>query len=625
MTSSTLWGTQLSTLGLSCALAVAVTSVSTNVGANDSTLKFSPVPVPTTDAEKRQVSASDTVSVDGTDYPIGYNTLLRSGDPLGENMFGLQLDVDGNPVYAEDGSPTIMNSNDFSSLIPVGNKLFMISHFESRPGAMYLSELNQDAATGKLKALSTRNIDFSSLHGMWVPCAGSVTPWGTHLGSEEYEPDAKNHDPATGEIDDYYNAMGAYYGGDLLKINPYFYGYPVEVGVMNEQGDTKVDAHYAMGRVAVELAYVMPDQKTAYISDDGTNVGLYMFIADKAGDLSAGTLYAMKWNQTSADNGGSANLDWVALGHATDAEIKAVIDDYNGAGKPPKFEDIFTSVEPDPDDASCPADYVSVNHGHDTGIHECLQLKPGMALAASRLETRRYAAYLGATTELRKEEGITFDPSTQTLYVAMSEVSSGMEDKKKDGEEDDGYDIGGPNHIRLPYNLCGTVYGLQVGGNRNDKSGQPIASQYVAKNMYGVVQGRMTQASDPNSSIPAYDPNGPYANNTCDLEGISNPDNLTFIRGYKTLIIGEDTGDGHQNDAIWSYNLETKKLTRILTSSYGSETTSPYFYPNINGWGYLMGVIQHPYGESDDDKVPPGSAERRAYTGYIGPFPKMSD
>ena len=26
--------------------------------------------------------------------------------------------------------------------------------------------------------------------GLWVPCAGSVTPWGTHLGSEEYEPDA---------------------------------------------------------------------------------------------------------------------------------------------------------------------------------------------------------------------------------------------------------------------------------------------------------------------------------------------------------------------------------------------------------------------------------------------------
>ena len=28
--------------------------------------------------------------------------------------------------------------------------------------------------------------------GIWIPCAGSVTSWNTHLGSEEYEPDAKN-------------------------------------------------------------------------------------------------------------------------------------------------------------------------------------------------------------------------------------------------------------------------------------------------------------------------------------------------------------------------------------------------------------------------------------------------
>ena len=36
-----------------------------------------------------------------------------------------------------------------------------------------------------------------------------------------------------------------------------------------------------------------------------------------------------------------------------------------------------------------------------------------------------------------------------------------------------------------------------------------------------------------------------------------------------------------------------------------------------------MSVVQHPYGESDQKKVESGSAERRAYTGYLGPFPKM--
>ena len=72
----------------------------------------------------------------------------------------------------------------------------------------------------------------------------------------------------------------------------------------------------------------------------------------------------------------------------------------------------------------------------------------------------------------------------------------------------------------------------------------------------------------------------------------------------------------------WAYNVKTKHLTRVETTPYGSESTSPYFYPNVGGHAYLMSVVQHPYGESDRDKLEdPGQA--RAYTGYIGPFPAM--
>jgi hypothetical protein len=41
----------------------------------------------------------------------------------------------------------------------------------------------------------------------------------------------------------------------------------------------------------------------------------------------------------------------------------------------------------------------------------------------------------------------------------------------------------------------------------------------------------------------------------------------------------------------------------MLSTPYGSETTSTYFYPNINGYAYMTAVVQHPYGESDEDKV----------------------
>lgn len=65
---------------------------------------------------------------------------------------------------------------------------------------------------------------------------------------------------------------------------------------------------------------------------------------------------------------------------------------------------------------------------------------------------------------------------------------------------------------------------------------------------------------------------------------------------------GEDT-DLHQNDVLWYYDWASSSLTRFLSTPYGSETTSPYFYPNINGWAYITAVVQHPYGESDEEQM----------------------
>lgn len=72
----------------------------------------------------------------------------------------------------------------------------------------------------------------------------------------------------------------------------------------------------------MELVYVMPDNKTVYITDDGTQVGFYKFVAKTAGDLSAGTIYGAKMTQTSADNGGTFIVTWIELGTSTQAELK---------------------------------------------------------------------------------------------------------------------------------------------------------------------------------------------------------------------------------------------------------------------------------------------------------------
>ncbi len=589
-----------------CLLAAGMVSVQVaNVKAEEKKASpepvFKEVPVPITDEDKRKIVVSEEVTMDGKIIPLKYNTLMRSGDKVGEGVFGLVLDKDGNKVLNKDGSVHISVDNDFSSLLPIGDKLFMVSHFETRPAVMYLTELEQDKESGKLTPVNTKNIDFSAYGGLWVPCAGSVTPWGNHLGSEEYPTNARAIEEAKSmdDIDDYAKPMVKYFGldpydsatsvDDFRKLfKPYRYGYPVEITV-TEDGNATAKKHFSMGRVAVELAYVMPDQKTVYISDDGTNVGFFMFVADKPGDLSSGNLYAAKWNQQHAVGGGYADLEWVNLGHADDDTIQKAIE--SGTS----FSDIFATSEMK-EDGTCEDGFSPVNT--TTGA-ECLQIKDGMEQIASRLETRRYAALKGATTEFRKEEGITFNPDQSKLYVSMSQVAKGMEDGGKQ-------DKGGPNHIRLPKNKCGTVYALDI------KPNSTIGSDYVAANMYGMVAGTMTK----------YDKDSPYANNSCDIDGIANPDNITYMNGRNTLIIGEDTGSGHQNDAIWAYNLSSGKLTRIQTTPYGSETTSPYYYPNLNGFSYLMSVVQHPYGESDQDKLE-SKDQAMAYTGYIGPFPVL--
>ena len=591
-------------------------------------LTFAPVNAAVTSDEKRSVYASSRANVNGTDVDIKYETLLRSGQKLGDNVFGRLTKKDGTPIKNEDDSDFVSPSNDFSSILSVGNKLFEVTHFETTPAAMYLSELTQDT-TGKLTATATRPIDFAGIDGLWTPCAGSVSPWNTHLGSEEYPSDARAYENASavsalGSSD---VAMLRYWGLDSSATieqakavyHPYRYGYIVEVAV-SEAGATTVTKHYAAGRRALELSYVMPDKKTVYMSDDGTNDALYMFVAKNAGDLSEGQLYAARWFQTSPSNAanGRADIYWIPLGpSATDAEVKALID--GGI----QFSSIFDREDQRADGtcANAASGFRAINT--ETG-RECLRLKAGQELAASRLESRRYAAYVGATTEFRKTEGITFNAAANRLYIAFSEVGKGMV------SDPSGSDLGGPNHVQLARNDCGAVYELVVSPNTT------IGSSYVAESASSLVEGAWLKApgaslypsgspySDPTASLPSGNGTAPVVTNVCSVNGIANPDNLSFIEGYDTLLIGEDSTDGHQNDVVWAYNVTTRELTRIFSTPYGSETTGVYFFPNVGGHAYIKAQVQHPYGESDTDKAGADTSVLQSYTGYIGPFPAMN-
>ena len=547
------------------------------------------------------ITHSDEVRINGNAQTLNYQTLFRTGDKNNGEIFGVIKDVAGKPIQFADGSDYICSGTndgvgagmDHISILQTNNKLYMVSQYECVIGAMYMSELQQSPnGVLSIKPDTLKFIDQSSEFGGFTHCAGQTTTWQTHLASEEYEPNAKKverqFDPTTGLTGEkYYDELQHYWQGDLKRASPYYYGWTPEVRI-DKRENALYTKHYAMGRFSHELAYVMPDERTVYMSDDGVNGGFYLFIADQAQDLSSGHLYAAKWQQTSGIGQGEANIEWISLGHTDSQTIRKVV------AQKPKFSQIFKSGKMD-ENGQCASGYTSVN---TMSGQECLLLQDITAdgkidaqdqLIASRLETRRTAAYLGATTEFRKAEGITFNPQSNTLYLSISEISRGMEDFQRKGLDNPKYDAGGKNHIKLPYNGCGGVYQLPVTSHKT------MNSNYVVTSIKGLIAGL------PKSDNPE----------KCSLAGLANPDNISFLNESNSLIIGEDTNK-HTNNMIWNFDTRTQTLTPIFSTIEGAETTSAFWHKNVNGFGYITAVTQHP--KPNKEQNHPTEA------GYLGPI-----
>ncbi|MFJ8261897.1 alkaline phosphatase PhoX [Rummeliibacillus sp. NPDC094406] len=522
-------------------------------------------------------------------FPLSYKQLFKSEDKVatvkGEMIpAGTPIDVNGNPIVdpsVPGNKYFVSDAPDSNSLLnPIDGKLFMVTHYEYQtvdaagksayglvPASMSLTQLDQDKKTGELTPKKVSKIDFSSVNGLWIPCNGSLSPWNTHLGSEEYEPDARQYLDATSQTRSQVDTFAQFYFGDKTKANPYFYGYSPEIKV-NSKGEASVVKHYSTGRFSHELMKVMPDNKTVFFGDDGANTGMFMYVADKEKDLSAGTLYAAKFKQTGVENGGSGDLEWINLGHATDKEVKDIID--SGI----QFNDIFETSD-------VPKEGFTAIKQYSYGKVEYLKLKPGKEKAAAFLETRRYAALLGATTEFNKMEGVTLNAKDGKVYIAISDQSKSME---KDTTGKDPVD-----HIQLPKIKSGVTYQLDLNKGQKDSKGAAINSSYVASSMSGLVVGE---------DLPAADSYG----NTATVDKVANPDNLSYSEAMRTLFIGEDSGM-HTNNYVWAYNVDTKKLDRVLSAPAGAESTGLFAADNRNDFAYILSNFQHPGDELDTKSI----------------------
>jgi len=589
-------------------------------------VEFTETPAPlVTEIDKMTKTYTTSVAkvtmTDGSvkDYPLSYNALFSVQDKI-SNVNGVKYaagqsyDHTMKPVNVL-GQPVVSTSPDANSLLKVGSKIFLVTHYESAgplldgasfktsgysraPMSMTLTELSQDSSNGKMKVSTQRPIDFSGVNGLWIPCFGSQTPWNTHLGSEEdydmiYNPLTKEYSKTSAGV----KAMTELYFDNTKTANPYNYGWIPEVTV-TEDGKTSVVKHYAMGRGTWEVAKVMPDKRTVYLGDDGTNVQLTMFVADAEGNLDAGNLYTTKWTQVSDKDGGRGDLTWIHLGHATSAEIRKLID--GGT----TFDKIFSAVAFDTTSKSCAAGYTQIRAGSATD--ECIKLNPGMEQAAAFLETRRYTALKGGTTEFNKMEGVAVNPKDNKLYLAISNLDKGMTTV-----------TGAPaDHIKLPKISAGATFTLDMKSGQKDTSGKAINSSHVAVNMYvePLLLGK-------DITVDA-------KGNTAAEDRIANTDNVFFSDAMRTLFVGEDSGT-HVNNYVWAYNVDTKKLSRILSAAAGAENTGLQAVDSLNGFGYIMSNNQH-WGDLPGTVPAALKAELNAKidkfyapVGYIGGLPAI--
>jgi hypothetical protein len=620
-------------------------------------VKFNNMAAPTTDADRATTFTNATIDVTYSDasvkaaQPLAYHRIYKTGEVLprpdgGSAVTGGYYDINNNPIIdtSVPGSAAqfFSDSPDGQSLLKLanpsvsgvaGNPLFLVTQFEyqtannaqgeARPGGgvynnggtsngMYgklpspfgITTLSQDKNSGGLTAVYYYPVPTNNVHGLWITCASSLSPWNTHLSSEEYEPDAWAI-ATTGDSSGYFRAFSLNTFGSDSAANPYHYGHVPEVTV-HPDGTGSVKKHYCMGRISREKVQVMPDNKTVLMGDDATSAGIFMFIADVAGELSSGTLYAAKLTQTSAANaadGGAFTITWILLGHASSSEIESLADSLavsqgstlnaakgiladvvqtktaatagynlinfaNGSSLYVKAtSDLGAAIS---NEASL-AGYTLVNYGN---AQQFIKFQAGVSKAAAFLESHRYAAFKGATIEFTKFEGVAVNAKDKKAYFAMSAIKDTMTDNGFLNDPSGGAATG--NVIKVKKISAGGTYEVILGHDAVSGSDWAPLSMAVPAKLLG-------------EDLAAPDAFG----NSANIDKISLTDNLSFSASMRTLFIGEDSSQ-HVNNYLWAYNVDTVTLSRIYSAPAGAECTGLQVVDNLNGYAYVMANFQHP-------------------------------
>jgi len=555
-------------------------------------------------AELASTSVKSELVLEMTDgstvnYKLAYQPFFMTGDMVpdgngGEILAGGYYDINNQPLMDTsvpgDVSQFYSDCPDGTSLLTIegakvdgvkGNTVFAVVQFEYKskakdgsstygalPSPIAVLTLDQDPDTGKLTLVKYHNVDTSKVHGLWITCGASLSPWGTHLSSEEYEPDAFDMNQG-GQSLSTLKAYSKFTYGDDTRANPYNYCHLPEI-VVNPDGTGTAKKHYCLGRISHELVQVMPDQRTVLMGDDYTNGGLFMFVADKAADLSAGTLYVAKYttvlSDQSVDQATAGKIQWIRLGHATSDEISALVNTDNL--QPTDIMDVVKAdVAPD-------SSYTSVTLNKTQRWVRLADDSARTHKAAAFLETHRYAALKGGSMAFTKMEGTTVNAKDKIAYSAIANLTDSMVAGLSGHVPD--HNVNFPKKVN-----AGCILQHFLGGGMVDSDGNAIDSEWAPQSTAVLIAGE---------DLPSGTADG--LGNTSNPDLIASADNLKFSEQLRTLFIGEDSGN-HLNNFLWAYNVDTKSLERLLSCPAGAESTGLHAVDEINGWTYITSNFQH--------------------------------
>ena len=557
--------------------------------ANLKAATFTAMAAPIAIADRAKTSVSSKLKIDWDDstsseYQLGYKSFFETGNTVpkwggGEIIAGGYFNANGDPIMdtSVPASPRQFFSDcpDGSSLIHldgaqvegVNNPVFHVVQFEyasqnlagaseygNLPSPIAILTLDQNQTTGHLELKKYFNVDTSAVHGLWITCGASMSPWNTHLSSEEYEPDA--FEQGIGGPSP--KGISKNFFGDEAAAKPYNYGHLPEV-IVNKDGSGSIVKHFCMGRISHELVHVMPDNRTVIMGDDYTNGGFFMFIADVAKDLSAGKLYVAKYVSELTESS-TGQIKWIELGHATSQEIEKMVNVDNI-----QPSDIMESLTTNPNDAS----YTEIILAKKK---LWVKVKPGMEKAAAFLETHRYAALKGGSMAFTKMEGTTINIKDKVAYSALANIQNSM-------IKDNAAWVAAHNVSFTKKITAGGVLAHDLTAGQNTTDGQPINSEWIPYQSKMLLMGEDITVDS--------------LGNTANPDKIASPDNLKFSETLRTLFIGEDSGN-HPNNFLWAYNVDTKvDPVRLLSTPAGAESTGLHAVDSVNGWTYIMSNFQH--------------------------------